>query len=1776
MSFTRIKTLLGLYLASGFLVGCESGVQSGSIVASFSGINTVTAISPTSARITWTRADQYKFYDIYSDYSKDPILRDQIFGEALIENLTPGAAYKFKVLAKGATIGGGQDRQLEVKMWDRFTGIARTTKDGDGNIEISWDYDQNPQEYYIFLREEAPPTAESTNNWEKPDVVTTAKKYLFKTLKGSTNYYFVVQAKYRQGEYERNTKALSNTTASSFGGRESWVIVPRITIGALPSFQINIPNNPMFPLKNFTTNIYKDGQIIADPLVGSGKISFSSGVDFDLGKITGLTTKINYKDPEKGINETFTINNQETYLKGILPSLDLPPGTNLDNGLGPAYFGKSLAKGDFNCDGFDDLAMGMPDTVIGSTGSTSRNQGAVYIYYGGQKIGDRYYLRTSPTLPQTRQGTITPDPQLLTFPDITSDALFGYALAAGNLNRDRSGSIQCDDLAVGAPGVINKDGYRTGAVFLFFGSKGGIKSPTSVSAIPENTSTCNGLIEDATCTPVWLWPDPTIWPSFQPGSRNYIDRKESHASFGKAIAFVGDFDANGYSELAIGAPGASWDGDLVDFPLAQGFYHWGVGFVSLYFGSAYGLGKVDAIGDATRPYRYLKIYPPIAQGNMGFGSSIAGGVDVDGRPRVQLADGSYAGGADMVIGAPGFIYSNPAGGTYPVGGAGQSPNDTNNVSIYPGNGGWWGATVSNLPYGLSSSARTGTAFVFFGRSDTDVSAADFWACGRRGSTDNTHFSCLADSDRFRILFPRDSESVGFGTSVAMLGDSSRFYAPSAPYCNGNDKFLCRDPNGDGYGEIIVAASSGGISGSGTGVLWQYFGNPMRMYERGFNDAGDQFGAVLNTAQCTTFKDNTTKELCAPTRIRSASMPAKTNMGLYASSMAVSDINRDGLMDVIVGGPNYNPDGQQPSNGAVFMFPSSRGAGIKGSYSVYSRTTANPDNRGYDRLGYSVIGGDFDATGPRQDSDAFKTNLSNIDLTLLAFNDVAAGAPFDEIHRNSGGAVHFFYSGGSLGNPTTLPSSIATEKNMNANPFEIIVDRAASPQDSGYGFTRVVGDVNGDGFEDAATQIKGFDAAGRLTYTGVVFFGSPIGLITTQFCLENADKIFREGDTPTNRSYCQPAITHPLGVTNDYMVLPQLMRKPNNLATTWANQAFPAGDINGDGFWDVLFTDSATNVTVLYFGSRAGLLDIVVPANNPNSSDPQFVSKKMALTDELNYSGYYSIHRDARYQSQIVYGDFNKDGYSDVVFSNPLAQGPGLATSTSTTDGQTIEILPAGAQVPGVITTPSYTPPAKWVCPDSIYRESECTGSGPYAHGTAWVFYGSPLGLQTPLRTNGTDIDVSTNYVSIYDSVSNSTQRACNPDTGVCKVSKIRNPVYFNSNIGYRTLNQYFGSSMTVMNYNAAASGISNLDAGEYDDLLISAPGYENPGCVIAGGAAPETDQGRVFLYAGSKWGLVASDFGEFWPSNSAKGELAASKCGIMSLENDETGLGAETDPTKKLNALRMPIIAKGTNVRDRSFGLRIAAAGDLNGDGQEDLAVAAPFETVKVDGNQVTEGGAVYVYYGPLCPPDNNRDVLNAIQDDDYGKADYSLNRQRTLTELQVDAGLKGSCGAKNLAPQKVVVRDIDPTNKNYGWTLIGRRLVNGKNKSDVNGELRFPLSDLVVGTPNYNDFNSGANEIGRGIVFFGSAPNGDYPGGLFADDFPSYVVETISGTKVKPYILQMPKIPYIHFFYIGGSTGDFNNDGSMDLLLPTNDYDIPPSNSGMGGINVGAFLLFF
>jgi hypothetical protein len=109
-------------------------------------------------------------------------------------------------------------------------------------------------------------------------------------------------------------------------------------------------------------------------------------------------------------------------------------------------FGFAVAKGDFNADGFTDLAVGAPNEDVGAAPSG----GAVNVFYG-----------SAAGLPATSQIRLQGNPEV--------GDQFGFALDAGLFNDD-----DFLDLAVGAPGETVGGQLSAGAVSVFYGSAAGL------------------------------------------------------------------------------------------------------------------------------------------------------------------------------------------------------------------------------------------------------------------------------------------------------------------------------------------------------------------------------------------------------------------------------------------------------------------------------------------------------------------------------------------------------------------------------------------------------------------------------------------------------------------------------------------------------------------------------------------------------------------------------------------------------------------------------------------------------------------------------------------------------------------------------------------------------------------------------------------------------------------------------------------------------------------------------------------------------------------------------------------------------------------------------------------------------------------------------------------------------------------------------------------------------------------------------------------------------
>jgi FG-GAP repeat len=186
-------------------------------------------------------------------------------------------------------------------------------------------------------------------------------------------------------------------------------------------------------------------------------------------------------------------------------------------------FGAALTTGDFDNDGFDDLAIGVP---VEHGGVAEPGLGAVHVLYGSSSrltaSRSQFWDQLSPGVLGDGQGW----------------ERFGEALAAGDFNGDGR-----DDLAVGAPSHVVGSAGPCGAVNVLYGAATGL------------TATGNQL-----------------WNEETPGIAEQCDVQ---ARFGLALV-AADFNGDNKADLAIGAP---WEN------LLPGSTHNSKGAVHVLFGS---------------------------------------------------------------------------------------------------------------------------------------------------------------------------------------------------------------------------------------------------------------------------------------------------------------------------------------------------------------------------------------------------------------------------------------------------------------------------------------------------------------------------------------------------------------------------------------------------------------------------------------------------------------------------------------------------------------------------------------------------------------------------------------------------------------------------------------------------------------------------------------------------------------------------------------------------------------------------------------------------------------------------------------------------------------------------------------------------------------------------------------------------------------------------------------------------------------------------------------
>jgi hypothetical protein len=641
----------------------------------------------------------------------------------------------------------------------------------------------------------------------------------------------------------------------------------------------------------------------------------------------------------------------------------------LESDQAGANFGQSVASaGDVNGDGYADVIVG---AVLYDAGES--DEGAAFVFLGGAGgVGDGN--------PTTAYATLESD---------QAGALLGRSVAGvGDVNGDGHA-----DVAAGAPSFTSGESLE-GAAFVFLGGARGIRDgdPAAAAAQLEGDAPALALGED--------------------------------------VASAGDVNADGYSDLLVGAP--SFDGGEVD-----------EGAAFLFYGSASGIAS-DAAAGAAAQFESN-------QAGAAFGRSVAaaGDVDADGHADILIGADAYDAGESNEGAA--FVFLGSASGIADGSPATAAAQLESNQALaafgrsVAGAGDVNGDGHADLVIGApdydAGSPNEGAAFVFHGsasgvvgrnpanaaaRIESDQPAASLGeSVASVGDIDGDGYADIAlGADEYDA--PESAEGAVFvfrGSAGGVRGRTpatahARLESDQANALFGGRVGAAGDVDGDGYADLLVGAvgyDEGVVNGGGAAFL--FLGSATGVPSGGVSGAAtelfsDQPGAGVGSDVATAgdldgdghadlavgascFDSGESDEGAvfvyfgsatgiATGNVASAPVRLESNQpsaSFGASAASAGDVNGDGFADLVVGSPLYAAG--ESGEGAALLFLGGDGLG----------RSARPAQLRGDGSGVAV-----QPWGHSNDADAFAVELSATPwegraLAKLEIEACLAGAAF---------------------------------------------------------------------------------------------------------------------------------------------------------------------------------------------------------------------------------------------------------------------------------------------------------------------------------------------------------------------------------------------------------------------------------------------------------------------------------------------------------------------------------------------------------------------------------------------------------------------------------------------------------------------------------------------------------------------------------------------------------------------------------------------------------------
>ncbi|WP_127716052.1 FG-GAP-like repeat-containing protein [Halobacteriovorax sp. HLS] len=634
-----------------------------------------------------------------------------------------------------------------------------------------------------------------------------------------------------------------------------------------------------------------------------------------------------------------------------------------------SFFGQSIAVGDFNNDGKNDLAVGAPNgdySVLGSVGQT--DTGGVFIYNSIQ------------------DGTDFSVADKMISANTNTNNLFGNALFAFDINRDGY-----SDLLVGAP-TEDRVGANTGSIYIYYGSANGLNSsPSQILDHPTNTVNegfgttirvadldKDGYYEIIASAKYADTPSTNaggFW--IIPGTSNILYSTASALRVDMPAALVSASDECGH-----GLETGDYNGDgLLDIYLGCPYEDTGgsnAGAVFVYYGN--GVNGTWVVSNTTPS---ANIYNPVPTANDNFGESILS-ADYNADSKIDLiigavrADDSFAdSGAlylysdiqtnatvDSVVGPPytsvsaeyfgsSLTLADVTGDSYPdllVGAILSRTEGYSGGSVSVLARTYWGgidftarSKKITYDYHTSPTLKKLNANGSFGSSvchgDMNNDGMDDLIVG--AYLDDSNFT---DNGSIYIYYKRTGGEIYQRPDVKIRADSATVSTTGLGH-----SCIVYDYNRDGYKDLLVGAINDDTSGANAGRVNIYLGSS---------------SGVSHSPNLTVLG------------------PATTNYG-FGSSLSVGDIDNDGFDDLIVGA--HLDDSTAVNQGAIYIFRSNSTTGIV-DLNSYTRFH-NPAGATLDYYGFSVLAFDYDRDGdkdlligsPGNDTTAAGTGIVHVML-----------------------------------------------------------------------------------------------------------------------------------------------------------------------------------------------------------------------------------------------------------------------------------------------------------------------------------------------------------------------------------------------------------------------------------------------------------------------------------------------------------------------------------------------------------------------------------------------------------------------------------------------------------------------------------------------------------------------------------------------------------------------------------------------------------------------------